>query len=370
MKKSALITIDFLPNIGGVSRYWDRVCKSMPAQQLDIITNLEYNNPNYPQKIYTIPFFFKSFIWPKWLKGVFSLAKHFSMHSYKHIFVAQLLPIGTIVYILSFFYKFDYTVQLYGMDIKQALTHSRKSKLAKIILKKAKHIIVNSESTKFELEKLGKYASVQVIYPIPDSKTTFFNNDSIKSTLEQKYQFKNKFTVLTVARHVRRKGIDYTIQSVKELSKKYPQLQYIITSTGPDTEHLKKLANDAKNIHFVGKISDKELSAFYDLSDVFCMPVRTDSTDIEGFGMVYLEANYHDLPVIAGNGGGAKEAVIHEKNGIVINSSDQKELMNKLEWFITHPHKTKEFGLQAKEFVKKQFDWELSIKELLSRLSL
>lgn len=123
--------------------------------------------------------------------------------------------------------------------------------------------------------------------------------------------------LLTVARLVKRKGVDTAIRAAAELSAQYPQIRHVIAGEGPCAEELRQLAGKSgKTVRLIGAVSEGEKSALYQSADVFVLPVRASGDDMEGFGMVFLEAGYYGLPAITGQCGGAAEAVQDGVSGL------------------------------------------------------
>lgn len=128
--------------------------------------------------------------------------------------------------------------------------------------------------------------------------------------------------VACVSRLVRRKGQDVLIGAWPRVRSRFPQAALLLVGDGPDQKRLRTLVDKvgAKGVHFVGGVSWPELPSYYAACDVFAMPCRTRRAglDVEGLGMVYLEAAACGRPVITGTSGGAPEAVRDGVTGLVV----------------------------------------------------
>ena len=147
--------------------------------------------------------------------------------------------------------------------------------------------------------------------------------------LSNKYNLNDKIILITVSRLVKRKGHETIIRILPELLNEIPNLVYLIVGTGTYLSELKKLVdrlNLNNQVIFLGAVSDQTLATLYKLSKIFIMPAKDIQGDVEGFGIVYLDANSFGLPVIAGNTGGVKEAVLDNKTGILIDPNNKGEL--------------------------------------------
>ncbi|MBA3293882.1 MAG: glycosyltransferase family 4 protein [Geodermatophilaceae bacterium] len=129
--------------------------------------------------------------------------------------------------------------------------------------------------------------------------------------------------VACVSRLVRRKGQDVLIRAWQQVRSRFPDAALLLVGGGPDLKRLQALVErvGATGVHFVGGVSSPDLPSYYAACDVFAMPCRTRRAglDVEGLGMVYLEAAACARPVIAGSSGGAPEAVRHGETGLVVD---------------------------------------------------
>jgi phosphatidylinositol alpha-1,6-mannosyltransferase len=140
----------------------------------------------------------------------------------------------------------------------------------------------------------------------------------------------NEYVLLSVGRLIKRKGQDLVLDSLSHLKKQIPNLKYVIVGEGPERQNLEHKIYSLsleKNVLFAGKVENLELAKYYSSANLFVLPCRfIPPNDIEGFGIVFLEANLYGKPVIAGNTGGATEAVQHNTTGLLINPENKFEL--------------------------------------------
>src|SRR3989338_6638315 len=154
MRKTLIVTTDFFPSVGGVSTYWQRVCASLPPESFCLLTIPNESNQTFPYQIKRKSLFFR-WLWPKWLKGVFVIAATTKEVGAQQLFVDQLLPVGSMAYLLNKAIGVEYFVQVHGLDLLSAKRSKRKQILAKNILSRAEHIFVNSKATGKLLEEFG-----------------------------------------------------------------------------------------------------------------------------------------------------------------------------------------------------------------------
>ncbi len=168
------------------------------------------------------------------------------------------------------------------------------------------------------------------------------------------------FTLLTVARLIRRKGQDMVIRTLPRLSETIPGIRYVVVGSGPDEQALRSLAADlgvAERVQFLGTIPDEQLPAAYQACDLFVMLSRPsdDEQELEGFGIVFLEAGAAGKPVLGGRTGGVAGAVREGVTGYLIDPLDSDELTRRVEEFASQPALGKQMGEAGRGLVFEKF---------------
>lgn len=160
--------------------------------------------------------------------------------------------------------------------------------------------------------------------------------------------------IATLCRLEMRKGIDMLIEAMASLR---GQASLLIAGSGPDTDRLKELAEAspfAEDIHFLGRISDEERAALFSIADVFAMPTRREGASVEGFGLVYLEAAWYGTPSLAGREGGASDAVLDGKTGLLCDGADQESVEDALKRLINDKTLRHSLGEAAAQHARSQ----------------
>jgi phosphatidylinositol alpha-1,6-mannosyltransferase len=167
--------------------------------------------------------------------------------------------------------------------------------------------------------------------------------------------------VLTIARLVPRKGIDSVLAALPLVRQVVPDVTYVVAGEGPDRERLEEIARRlgiADCVRFVGGIADDELPHWYSLGDVFAMPSRGEPPDVEGFGIVYLEAAACERPVVATRAGGVPDAVLDGVSGLLVEPGDLDGLARTLGELLLDPARRLELGRRARARVLAELTWE------------
>ncbi len=372
MKKTLLITLEFPPFYGGVGYYYFNLVKRLPNEKICVLTNeTKTLAENINFKLYRQVLLTKLPIWPKWLLALFKIAYLIKKEKIELIWVGQILPIGTIALILKKFLKLDYLVSCHGTDILTAQKKQRKKKLLIKILKEAKIITANSQYTQQEIVKLGiSPEKIIIIYPCANDLPPI---DPIKKDkLLTNNNLKNKKILLSVGRLVPRKGFITIIKIFPELLNIFPNLIYLIIGQGPLKTTLEKLIinkNSSNKIKILDNINNEDLPYFYDLADVFILTPINMAGEVEGLGMVFLEASLLAKPIIASATGGIPEAVLANKTGVLVNPEKPQEITQAIIKLLTNKNFANFLGITAKKYVLTNFHWSKEVSKLLNILN-
>ena len=178
-------------------------------------------------------------------------------------------------------------------------------------------------------------------------------------------------TVLSVGRLVRRKGYDRTMQAVAQLAASIPNLVYEIAGAGPDEEYLRGLARElqiADRVRFLGRVSDEELVQAYARAWCFALPTRRVGSDVEGFGIVYLEAAVAGIPAIGGAGCGADDAIEDGRSGLLVNGDDAGEIASALQALLCDTAAAQAMGAYGRTRALTRFSWARTAQTIMSAL--
>ena len=184
------------------------------------------------------------------------------------------------------------------------------------------------------------------------------------SKLRKELNLEGKKVIVSVGRLVHRKGQDHLILSLPEIVKRVPNAHLLMVGKGPYLDHLAKLVALNKledHVSFIGRIQYAELPQFICVGDVFAMPSRSrfGGLEVEGLGIVYLEASACGLPVVAGVSGGAPDAVIEGVTGVVVNGTDNSEITDAIVSLLNDSERAKKMGKAGREWIVDNWRWEI-----------
>lgn len=274
------------------------------------------------------------------------------------------LPLG---FILSRLMGVKFICSTHGTDFLVRTRYSLKTYYLKAVDK----LIVSGNRTKELIKKINHLSDDQLTI-IPYG--LYLQDHGIKQDIAQikdEIHIERKdFILISVGRHAPRKNFHLVIQAMKILKETYPyaNFKYYLIGSGPDTEKLKNLTKNLgliNEVSFLGAINDTMKKKYLKASDIFIMPSITTKKSIEGFGIVYLEANYYKLPVIGTISGGIVEAIEHHKSGLLIKPNDLNGLINSIVYLYENEEERKRMGEYGHNRVISKYNWEFLVNEYI-----
>jgi len=264
--------------------------------------------------------------------------------------------------------EIPYYFAAHGTEVVQPMKSRFHKALLNISVENATKIICLGSYQKHNLIK-GGFPSSKLFVVNVGVDLDAYSPDIDPSEVIEKYGLKNKKVILTVGRLVKRKGHDMVIKSLPSVLKNIPNALYMIVGEGPELENLKSLVKELdleENVMFVGYVSGKFLPKCYNACDVFIMASREVNGDIEGFGIVYLEANACGKPVIAGRSGGTRSAVQHGVNGLLVDPLSIEDIAEKMALLLTDKKLTENMGRRGRMLAEKKFNYSFVAKKILN----
>lgn len=276
------------------------------------------------------------------------------------VVISHVLPLGTAAKLVGK----PYAVIVHGLDLRSAAAHPRKKALAARVLKDAKLVVANSAATASELPGFGiDPASVLILTPGVDPA---FASDTLDLGLE------GEKVILAAGRLVGRKGFDRLIRLLPELRKAVGDVRLVIAGAGPEEERLRRdavLGGVDASVKFVIAPERVTLASLYKEADLFALAVRRSEKDVEGFGIVFLEAALFGLPVVSTRTGGIPEAVQDDVTGTLVDPDSDGELFEALKKLLTDGDAARRMGEAGRARVLREFGWASRAEAFLTRLA-
>jgi phosphatidylinositol alpha-1,6-mannosyltransferase len=220
---------------------------------------------------------------------------------------------------------------------------------------------------------LTSEAAARMVQLPPGVDEKAFHPGSGGDAVRERLGLTDRPVVVCVSRLVPRKGQDTLILAMPAILAKVPDAVLLIVGGGPYDRELRTLAlrtGVAGSVRFTGAVPWKELPAHFGAGDVFAMPCRTrrGGLDVEGLGIVYLEASATGLPVVAGDSGGAPDAVLDGETGWVVRGGSAQESAERIVALLEDPELRRRMGERGREWVDEKWRWDLLAERLRTLL--
>ncbi len=271
---------------------------------------------------------------------------------------STLIDVGLSSMIISKLFGTPYFVAIHGMEVTNPRGISKK--WIQLVLRNASALTILANRQRVSLLKLG--VSDEKICLIPEGIDIDKFNLAIRhQEIVSRFDLDGKKIILTVGRLIERKGHDMVIKSLPRVLDKVPEAIYLIVGIGAEEQNLRELGEGLgleDKVIFAGFVPDEDVPKYYSASDVFIMPSREiGEKDIEGFGLVFLEANACGKPVIGGKSGGISDAVADGVSGILVDPLNVDEISQALITLLSNRELAVKLGSQGRKRVEEQFSY-------------
>ncbi|TMR30336.1 glycosyltransferase family 4 protein [Actinomadura geliboluensis] len=216
---------------------------------------------------------------------------------------------------------------------------------------------------------LAPRAAARLARLAPGVDEKVFHRNMGGEEIRARHGLADRPVVVCVSRLVPRKGQDALIHAWPRVLREQPDAALLLVGGGPYRDRLQRLAASLgvdRSVVFTGGVSWEELPAHYDAGDVFAMPCRTRrrGLDVEGLGIVYLEASATGLPVVAGDSGGAPDAVLDGETGLVVPGRSVAGIAAALTGLLADPARARAMGERGRAWIEREWRWEVQAARL------
>ena len=253
-----------------------------------------------------------------------------------------------------------------------ALTHGHEVWWAKIPIFRLAISKISADVD--SLTYLGDFTKIAMLPVIADKSklvkiapgidVDHFVPSEIDMKLIEKHKLQNRRVVVCVGRLVHRKGQDKLIEAMPQVLKEFPDAVLLLVGEGPIRSMLDKLIRHhglEHHVIFTGRIKFEDLPKYIQLGEVFAMPSRDRffGLEVEGLGIVYLEASACGVPVIVGKSGGAPDAVIQNQTGLIVDGTKPQEISDAVCRLLADKDLARQMGRQGREWVVENWRWQI-----------
>jgi len=364
--KHLLVTNDYPPKIGGIQSLLWEWWRRLPSDSFAVLTSPHAGAAEFDaSQPYRIERTKEPVLLPHpWMvQRINSLAKDFGAD---FVVLDPALPLGLVGPALSL----PYMVVLHGAEVTVPGRLPVSKQILGRVLRGAEHVIAAGGYPLREgNHAAGRELTTTVVPPGVDTERFVPLTPSQRSQARAKFGFADdEEIVLGISRLVPRKGFDTVIKAVAQLAPHRPKLRLVIASTGRDEDRLQKLAQElSAPVTFLGRVPNDDLPALYGCADVFSMMCRNrwGGLEQEGFGIVFVEAAACGVPQIAGDSGGAAEAVEDGVTGFVMKDpTDASGLAARLVRILDNPELKESMSRESRRRAESEFNYDVLANRL------
>jgi phosphatidyl-myo-inositol dimannoside synthase len=352
--RTLVITNDFPPRVGGVQQYVFNLVRNLPP---DRVTVLAPNWPGWREHDDALPFatsrFPPTFLWPT--RELERRARTLiGRHEAEAVVFGHGLPLG----LLGPRLKLPHVVLTHGTEYWFSLLPGTARALGRATREAARVTAVSRFTGRTIRSVVGRNVPVSLLPPGVDLER--FRPDAPGADeVRRKHGVHDRPLVVCVSRLVRRKGQDVLIRAMPAIRRRAPDAALLIVGGGPDVERLRDLAGGARHVVFAGEVPDADLPGYHAAADVFAMPCRSrrGGLEVEGFGIVFLEAAASGKAVVAGDSGGAAEAVVDGETGLVVDGRHVGAVAEAVGALLADPQRAAAMGKAGRARAERLFAW-------------
>jgi phosphatidylinositol alpha-1,6-mannosyltransferase len=260
----------------------------------------------------------------------------------------------------------------YGNEIPQEIDGAR-ARRVRAALSRARTIIAISQFTAELTRRVVGSSSTPIVIVNPPLEPQEVAGAAALAAIEARIAGRGP-VISTLARLEPRKGVDAVLAALPRLRQRFPRIVYLVGGGGDDLPRLRQLAAELgveAQVEFLGRLPDDQAkAALFERSDVFAMPVRRVGASVEGFGIVYAEAAWRGVPSLAGAEGGASDAVLDGKTGLVRRGDDPEAVQEALTTLLADDGLRARMGEAARRRAREELAWSHALPRYLAALGL
>ena len=354
-----LVTNDFPPRVGGIQRTLEALWQALPADRVGVFCPDWEGAAAYdaaaPFRVFRQP---EAFLWPtpSVADRIEQVARKFGAHvlvfgaTYPLAMLGPRLAARGFPY-LSAAHGFEYWLSI--APGSHALMRRATARATRV------PVMCSAFIARTVRTAVPAHVPVSVLYPGADAAR--FHPDLETGDIRAALGIDTRPLVVCVSRLVRRKGQDMLIRAMPEIRQRVPDATLLIVGGGPDEDRLRAMAAGAPtgSVCFSGEVSEADLPRYYAAGDVFAMPCRTRlaGLEVEGWGNVFIEAAACARPVVVGDSGGAREALVDGETGLLVDGRSAGSVAAAVGDLLLDPDRARAMGLAGRARVLRSHAW-------------
>jgi phosphatidylinositol alpha-1,6-mannosyltransferase len=365
-----VVTNDFPPRVGGVQQYVWNLVRNLPPERVAVVApnwpGWREHDAGQPFPIHRWP---SAFLWPtgELLRKIVAAATE---HGSEVVLFGHGFPLPLLGPALAE-RGIPYVVLTHGAEVWLARVPGASAAMRRSFARAGGVTMVSRYTLDALRPLLPPKVPSTLISPGVDERR--FSPEVDGTSVKARHHVESSKVVLCASRLVRRKGQDVLIAGMELVRDVVPDATLLLVGEGPHRPRLQELARAAPpgSVIFAGQVPDEDLPAYYAACDVFAMPCRSrwGGLEVEGFGIVFLEAGASGKPVVAGRSGGAEEALVDQETGLLVEGKEPKAVALAVASLLRAPEAASRMGQAGRLRVERDFTWRGQTERLAEILS-
>ena len=365
--RTLLVTNDYPPRVGGIQRTLEALMKHLPAERVNVLCadwdGAEAFDATAPYRVLRQP---ERFLWPT-PEMTARVADAVRDTSAEVVLFGATYPLGLLgpglarrgIPYLAAAHGFEYWLSIApGAHALMRRATARASRVP---------VMCSAFIARVVRTAVPDGVPVSVLYPGAD--TDVFHPGLPVEDLRQRHGLGGRPVVVCVSRLVARKGQDVLIRGMASIRRRVPGATLVVVGGGPHRETLERMAGElapAGSVVFTGQVSEEDLPRYYRLGEVFAMPCRNrlGGLEVEGWGNVFIEAAACGRPVVVGDSGGAREALVDGETGLLVDGTRVAEVADAIAGLFADPAAAEAMGRTGRARVERHYTWPRAADEL------
>lgn len=361
--KVLVVTNDFPPRVGGINGYVAELMRRFPPGEVVVFASdwpgASSFDPSYPHPVIR---------WP--LRGM-TMYPTQSVRDHVEDLVRRerpdillfgaAVPLGVIGRQIHRRLGVPYATFTHGVEVWAGQVPVTRRVLGRVVRGAALSMGVSRWAIDLLRQVVGSEPWIELLPPGIDVQR--FHPGVSDAAVRERHGLDGDPVICCVSRMTLRKGQDKVIRAMPWILREIPGARFLIVGTGPDRERLESLAyrkRVADRVVFAGEVPEDVLPQYFRVGDVFAMPCRTRKLGLEAeaFGTVFLQASAVGRPCVAGDSGGAPEAVLHGETGLVVDGNEVDEVAESILELLGDPERAAKLGAAGADRVRRELTWE------------
>lgn len=365
-----LVSEIFPPAVGGSGRWFWEVYRRLPRENCVIAAGTHSRQKHFDLghdlDVHRVIGHPGNWEWIGWrgadayVRAIGNVLRLVKSRNIEMIHCGRMLPEGVIANVVKSLTGVPFCCYAHGEEVTGAKVSREHTLLVKRVLRRCEFIIANSKNTARLLQQEWEFPAERTKILHPGVDTERFRPAEVSTEVRELLGWQNRPVILTVGRLQGRKGHDKMIEALGKIRAAIPNVLYAIVGDGEERARLEAVVDKLdlrSHVRFHGENGEDELLYCYQQCDLFVLPNRQIGQDIEGFGMVLVEAQACGKPVLAGDSGGTAETMKVGETGFVVDCTSVDGIANAVADLLEDDSRRIEMGIAARRWVVRQFDW-------------